>query len=260
MARIAIISDIKANYHALWAVMEDAIHTERCSEVVCLGDVIGYNAYPAECLDYIRQLNCPVVKGNHEEEAIAPSSAAGMDEDARRAMDWTRRQLGEERLLWLSRLQYQRMVSPAGASTATFTMVHATLSHPKGWGYIVGERDASSNFQRQFSSLCFHGHTCVPKTFIWDGHHAVEDDETAHALAKDAYAEVNLHPGLKYCINVGSVGQPRDGDPRSCYGIYDTDPGTVILKRVAYDIEGAQQAIFDVGLPASIAERLSRGC
>lgn len=259
MARIAIISDIHANYHALCAVMEDAFQVERCNEVVCLGDVIGYNAYPGDCLDYIRKLNCPVVKGNHEEEVITPSEAK-MNVDARRAMDWTRAHLSEEQRLWISRLQYQRIVRPVGMPTASFTIVHSTLFQPKGWGYIFDVHDASSNFQRQFSPLCFHGHSHVPKAFVWDGRHAAEDYETAHAIAMKGYAEVYLQPGLKYCINVGSVGQPRDGDPRSCYGIYDTDLNTVIIKRVAYDIEGAQQAIYNEGLPEFLAERLARGC
>lgn len=260
MARLAIISDIHANYHALCEVMEDALNREHCNEVVCLGDVIGYNAYPGECLDYIRQLTTHVVKGNHEEEVIAPSSEK-MNADARSAMDWTRAHLGSEQMLWISRLQYQRIVRPAGAPpSSTFTIVHSSLSQPKNWGYIFNADDASSNFRQQFAALSFHGHSHVPKVFVWDGRHATEDYDAAHALVMNGYTEICLQPGLKYCVNVGSVGQPRDGDPRACYGIYDTEASIVIIKRVPYDVAAAQQAIYNEGLPESLAERLARGC
>ena len=100
MARTAIISDIHANYHALSAVIED-VHAMGCTDLVCLGDIVGYNAYPSECLDLVRKMNCPVVKGNHDEEVVSPSNAR-MNNVARKAMDWTRSQLDETRLRWLS--------------------------------------------------------------------------------------------------------------------------------------------------------------
>lgn len=259
MSRTAIISDIHANYHALCAVMADALESESCSDVVCLGDIVGYNADPRRCLDYIRGLGCPVVKGNHDEEVVSPS-AAKMNPIAREAMDWTRNQLDADQITWLSRLQYQRIVRPAGAGASTFSIVHSTLDQPKAWNYIFNINDASSNFTRQFSSLCFHGHTHIPKVFVWDGRHAFEDFEAGHSLAMKGYAEVHPQPGLKYFINVGSVGQPRDNDVRACYGIYDTETNTVIIKRVSYDLEAAQQAVLEAGLPAYLAERLARGC
>ena len=256
MSRTAIISDLHANYHALCAVMED-VQREQCTDVVCLGDVVGYNAYPGECLDYIRRLNCPTVKGNHDEEVVTHSNLK-MNDVARQAMEWTRSRLSEEQLLWLARLQYQRIVRPS--SRASFTIVHSTLDQPKAWNYIINAHDASGNFSRQFSSICFHGHTHVPRIFTWDGRHASEDDETLHPLYGEGYTELSLREGLKYFINVGSVGQPRDDDPRSCYAIYDTEQNIVVLKRVEYDVASAQQAVRDAGLPEYLAERLERGC
>ncbi len=255
MARTAIISDIHANYHALSAVIED-VRAMQCTDLVCLGDVVGYNAYPSECLDYVRELNCPVVKGNHDEEVVSPSNAR-MNPIARKAMDWTRSQLDEPRLRWLSRLQYQRIVrTDTGVS---FSIVHSSLDHPKAWNYIINASDASNNFPRQFSHLCFHGHTHTPKVFVWDGQHAAEDDESLHPLYMEGFTEFQPLPDLKYFINVGSVGQPRDSDPRASYGIYDSDLNLIIIKRVEYDITAAQEAIRRAGLPEYLAERLEKG-
>lgn len=256
MARIAIISDIHANYHALCEVIED-VRAMQCTELICLGDVVGYNAFPAECLDYIRTLGCPVVKGNHDEEVVSPS-VANMNPVARQAMDWTRNQLDSERLDWLSRLQYQRIIR--SDSGKALTIVHSSLDQPKAWNYVINANDASSNFRRQFSPICFHGHTHIPKVFRWNGTHAAVDHDAIHPLYIDGYTEFSPDPACKYFINVGSVGQPRDNDPRACYAIYDTDINLIIIKRVSYDIQAAQSAICAAGLPEYLAERLERGC
>lgn len=257
MARTAIISDIHANLHALSAVMEDA-GNEACTAVVCLGDVVGYNAYPSECLDYIRSINCPIVKGNHDDD-VALESHTQMNPLARQAMEWTRAQLSADQLEWLSRLQYQRVVRPEGGKSS-FVIVHSTLDQPKAWNYIFNSNDAASNFPRQFAPLCFHGHTHVPKVFTWDGQHSAEDYDVLHQLYLNGYTEFTPKAGLKYFINVGSVGQPRDSDPRACYAIYDDSLNLVIMKRVEYDVAGAQEAIRAKGLPERLAERLGVGC
>ncbi len=255
MGRTAIISDIHANYHALSAVIRD-VRESQCTDIVCLGDVVGYNAFPSECLNYIRDLACPTVKGNHDEEVVNPSNAR-MNDIARSAMNWTREQLDDTQLGWLSRLQYQRIVrSETGIS---FSLVHSSLDHPKAWNYIINTDDASNNFPRQFSQICFHGHTHVPKIFTWDGKHADEDAENIHSLYLEGYTEFTPFNNIKYFINVGSVGQPRDRDPRACYGIFDTDLNIIIIKRIEYDIAAAQKAIRDAGLPEYLAERLEQG-
>lgn len=255
MARTAIISDIHANYHALSAVIED-VHAMGCTDLVCLGDIVGYNAYPSECLDLVRKMNCPVVKGNHDEEVVSPSNAR-MNNVARKAMDWTRSQLDETRLRWLSRLQYQRIVRTDTGTT--FSIVHSSLDHPKMWNYIMNASDASNNFPRQFTHVCFHGHTHAPKIFVWDGKHASEDHDNIHPLYLEGFTEFQPLPDLKYFINVGSVGQPRDSDPRASYGIYDTDLNLIIIKRVEYDIGAAKDAVINAELPEYLAERLEKG-
>ena len=255
MAKTAIISDIHANYHALCAVIED-VQAMQCTDLVCLGDIVGYNAYPGECLDYVRQLNCPVVKGNHDEEVVSPSLAK-MNPVARAAMDWTRNMLDEDSLKWLSRLQYQRIERTD--TGRAFSIVHSSLDHPKAWNYIINADDASSNFPRQFTPICFHGHTHVPKVFIWNKAHAIEDLDAVHPLYTKGYTEFQPQENLQYFINVGSVGQPRDNDPRACYAIYDSDINLVIIKRVKYDVVAAQEAIKNAKLPTYLADRLKSG-
>lgn len=256
MAKYAIISDIHANYHALSAVIED-VRNRECTDIVCLGDIVGYNAYPKQCLDYVRMLNCPVVKGNHDEEVVTPSLSR-MNEIARSAMNWTREQLQKEDLDWLERLQFQRIVR---ADTGhSFAIVHSSLDHPRAWNYILNANDAFSNFPRQFTHICFHGHTHIPKVFVWDKSRAIEDYDALHDLHFSDEAEFSPRPDLKYFINVGSVGQPRDNDPRSCYAIYDTERNLVTVRRVTYDVREAQEEIRKSGLPDYLAERLEKGC
>lgn len=270
MPRIAIISDIHANFQALCAVLEDALGKERCVCVECLGDIVGYNADPAACLERIRNLkeyyrlsaDCFVVKGNHDEGVVHPSMER-MNEIAYKAIEWNRSQLNEEQLLWLSRLQYQRIVRPPGSGGAPFTIVHASLDQVKNWNYMFNGNDAVNHFQKQFSPVCFHGHTHVPRVFCWDGRH-VSCTDISGELANHGYVELDLQPGLnagyRFFINVGSVGQPRDRDWRASYGIYDTDLNVVSIKKIPYDLQGAQQAIWEAGLPGELADRLAVGC
>ncbi|MGN0829650.1 MAG: metallophosphoesterase family protein [Akkermansia sp.] len=253
MPRYAIISDIHANLHALCAVMEHALQQQGCDCVACLGDIVGYNAYPNECAAYIRSLQCPIVRGNHDEE-VCSTDWGRMNPIARQAMEWTRSQLEPDHLIWLSRLPYQKLVD------SRFTIVHAGLDQPKAWNYIINADDAGASLQRQFSPICFHGHTHVPRVYRRsNGLRAEEDSEARATLAAKGCVCIRPEPACKYFINVGAVGQPRDGDPRASYAVYDSDEGCITLFRIDYDIASAQQAILAAGLPAFLAERLAQG-
>ncbi len=241
MSRTAIISDIHANQPALEAVLRDIEHLQ-CNQIACLGDIVGYNANPSECLEIIKSLNCPIIKGNHDEEAASDSNPKGMNPIAYQALMWTRQQLSEEQKEWLRRLRMVRNVPP-------FTIVHATLDQPALWHYIVNKFDATSNFNFQFTNMCFHGHTHVPKIFIF------EQGSAQEYLATDFCPD----PAQKYFINVGSVGQPRDNDWRAAYAVYDSDTNAVYFRRVEYDLQEAQKRIIDAGLPVALAERLAKG-
>jgi diadenosine tetraphosphatase ApaH/serine/threonine PP2A family protein phosphatase len=238
--RTAIFGDIHANLHALEAVLADAAD-QRCTNFVCMGDIVGYNAFPSECIARVRDMGCPVVKGNHDEQASMLGDQEGFNALAEEAINWTRKHLSNEDKEWLRGLRLQRQVRD-------FTIVHATLDTPHKWGYVFNQLDAAASFSYQTTTLCFIGHTHVPMAYIRDGN--------VRATPLDSF---KLQQGKKYLINVGSVGQPRDGDPRAAYCIYDTALGSLKLRRLDYDLQGAQQAIRDVGLPERLADRLAIG-
>ena len=238
--RIALFGDIHANLEALQAVLVDA-EQQGCTDYVCLGDVVGYNADPAACLERVRAMNCPVVKGNHDEDASGTHSLDAMNPVAAAALEWTRQQLTEEQRLWLRRLRMVRQVED-------FTIVHSTLDQPANWNYVTNRFDAMSNFSYQFTQVCFHGHTHVPRVYV-------KTDKVQEVPAES----VVIEEGSKYFINAGSVGQPRDGDWRACYAIYDLDHHLVVFRRVEYDIEMTQKKILDANLPPMLAERLADG-
>lgn len=238
--RTAIFGDIHANLEALHAVMADA-KQQGVTEFVCLGDVVGYNADPVACLNIIREMNCPTVKGNHDADASENHSLENMNPVAAFALQWTREQLDDDQRLWLKRLRMVRQVSD-------YTIVHSTLDQPVNWNYVTNRFDAMSNFSYQFTQLCFHGHTHVPKVYV-------KTDKVREVTADS----VKIEPNAKYFINAGSVGQPRDGDPRACYSIYDNESKVIVFRRIDYDMATTQKKILAAGLPEMLAERLAEG-
>jgi predicted phosphodiesterase len=238
--RFAIFSDIHANLEALEAVLADA-HERKCTDFVCLGDVVGYNANPHECVERVRAMDCPIVKGNHDEQASLIESSRDFNEMAEQAIQWTRDHLTEEDKEWLRGLLFQRPVHD-------FTIVHATLDTPEQWGYVFNNLDAAASFTYQQTAVCFFGHTHVPMAFI--------RDDGVHRMRIE---QLRIEPTKKYFINVGSVGQPRDADWHAAYCVYDIDNNIVEQRRIKYDLEAAQKKIIDAGLPRLLAERLAIG-
>jgi diadenosine tetraphosphatase ApaH/serine/threonine PP2A family protein phosphatase len=238
--KYAIFGDIHANLEALEAVMLDAA-AQDCTDFVCVGDIVGYAANPSECLKLVRDLGCPVVKGNHDEEAALNTPLEGLNPLAKHALEWTRKSLSQEERDWLTALKLVRQVRD-------FTIVHATLDTPGNWGYVTNKFDAMASFSYQFTPVCFYGHTHTPR--IYTKHLSVE------ALAG---LETQVLLGRKYFVNVGSVGQPRDGDWRSSYAVYDVENQRIEIRRLEYDIATAQQKILDAGLPEMLANRLAVG-
>ena len=142
---------------------------------------------------------------------------------------------------WLRDLKYVRLV-------ASFSMVHATLDGPQRWGYVFDKLAAAASFTYQNTSVCFFGHTHVPVAFVRDS-----------MVRGGTYSKFRVEPGKKYFVNVGAVGQPRDGNPKSGYVIYDLNEGTIELRRLDYDIAKAQKKIVEAGLPQRLADRLALG-
>jgi len=238
--KYAVIADIHANLEAFEVVLEDA-RSQKCTHYACVGDIVGYNANPKECLDLVRTMGMPCVKGNHDEYCSCDDALDGFNPHAAEAVIWTRRRLSDADKQWLNDLKYIRLV-------ASFSMVHATLDVPQRWGYVFDKLMAAASFTYQNTSVCFFGHTHVPVAFIRDS-----------VVRGGTYNKFKVEQGRKYFVNVGSVGQPRDGNPKAAYVIYDLDEGSIELRRLEYDIPKTQKKISEAGLPARLAERLAVG-
>ena len=245
--RFAIFGDIHSNLHALEAVLAHA-RGLGCTHYVCTGDVVGYNAFPHECVDIVRSMECPVVKGNHDElassDVLSEELSDGLNELAEEAIVWTRNHLDDADKQWLRDLRYKRQVRD-------FLVAHATLDTPQGWGYIFNQLDAKTCFAYQTSPLCFIGHTHSPKLFV-------RESGTNEIVAKPFHS-FSFQPSSKYLVNVGSVGQPRDRDWRASYATFDVPTRTITNHRVEYDLAAAQAAVREAGLHEHLAERLAQG-
>ena len=181
------------------------------------------------------------MRGNHDEHASLESSTRDFNELAERAIAWTRKNLTQADRTWLLGLRLTRQVRD-------FTIVHATLASPAQGGYVLNNRDAGASFTYPPPTLCFFGHTHVPVAFIrGDGVNRVKTDQ------------ITIEDGKKYFVNVGSVGQPRDGDWRAAYCIYHCEKNVVEQRRVKYDVATAQKKVRQAGLPERLADRLSVG-
>ena len=239
--KYAIFSDIHANLEALQLVSAEAKDLG-CTHYVCLGDIIGYGPNPRECLDIIRGLNCPTVMGNHDEYSTNTSELVGFNPMAAAGIKWTRNQLTEDDREWLRSLKYTRIVN-------LFTIVHATLDLPEKWAYVFDKLSAAASITYQRTTICFYGHTHLPIAFI-------RSDKGIHG---GMYSKIQIEAGRKYFINAGSIGQPRDRNPKAAYVIFDPVNNLIELRRVQYDIPAVQKKIRAAKLPESLADRLTYG-
>jgi diadenosine tetraphosphatase ApaH/serine/threonine PP2A family protein phosphatase len=238
--RYAILGDIHSNWEAFDAVIADAQAAD-VTDYMCVGDVVGYNADPVACLERIMEMNCAIVMGNHDQYCSTESELTDFHPLAAEVIVWTRNQLTDTHVEFLKAMPLVKRVSG-------FTLVHSTLDMPEKWGYVFDEFEAAANFSYQSTPVCFHGHTHIPVMF-----------ERGKRVSRSHFTTVKVTTGTRYFINVGSVGQPRDGDPRAAYCIYDIDERTIELRRVKYDIPRVQKKILDAGLPDRLAKRLQFG-
>ena len=239
--KYAIFSDIHSNLESLKVVLAHS-QEQKCTHYVCLGDVVGYGPNPRECLEIIRGLNCPVVMGNHDEYCATDLDLTGFNPMAADAIKWTRAQLDESEKTWLRGLKYVRTVE-------AFTIVHATLDLPERWAYVFDRLAAGSSLNYQHTAVCFNGHTHVPIAFV----------RASSGIQAGLYTRIKVEVGRKYFINVGSIGQPRDRNPKASYAIFDLVNNIIELHRLDYDIAKTQEKIHKAGLPASLADRLAQG-
>lgn len=238
---IAFISDIHGNLPALRAVLDD-IAAQGVQDIICLGDVVGYGAQPAECVEALRGRGITTLMGNHDATVAGSPGADDTGDGLMKMMwDWTARALSFDQRCWLAEL-------PLTLERPGFQAAHATLRHPAEWDYVLTAAHADLHFAYQDQPLCFIGHTHRPAFWV-----------AGADAAQDITSIQPIDMGRMRLINAGSVGQPRDRDARACYLIHRPDQGDVCWRRVPYDITAAQHAIEDAGLPVKFAERLSLG-
>jgi diadenosine tetraphosphatase ApaH/serine/threonine PP2A family protein phosphatase len=244
--RRLILSDIHANLEALEAVLADA--REDYQEVVCCGDVVGYNANPVEVIEWVRHHATYVVRGNHDKGCAGLTEMGDFNPPARDAALWTREQLEPQDLKWLREL-------PAGPVRGEgFEIAHGSPADEDEYLISSGSAEPMSQFMER--PICFAGHTHVQGGWSWERGGLLP-------LSRPGMSEtervIDLDPEYLYLINPGSVGQPRDRDPRAGYAIWDDETRLLHFRRVRYDIREAQSRILEAGLPGILAERLASG-
>ena len=241
----AILGDIHSNLEALTAVLEDC-RAQGVTDYLCTGDIVGYNANPKECLDLVRGLNCPAVMGNHDYYVSTRQDLSAFNPNAAHVVEWTRKQLSMRDITYLRTLPFVKTVMG-------FSIVHSTCDRPESFGYVFDNLQADANFVNQKTAICFHGHTHCPVIYERSA-----GSSNAGVSCYDAQ-DFKIELGHKFFINVGSVGQPRDGDKRASYVIFHQQEKVVRFRRLEYDIESAQRKILEAGLPERLAMRLVKG-
>lgn len=243
--QLAFIGDIHGNIDALDAVLRD-IEALDIETIVCLGDIVGYGPEPGECVRQVLQRALVTVMGNHEAMLFALSA------ENLRALD---PRVGQPLLLARSQLAPADLAAlrdlPIAAEIEDMVAVHASMDDPPAFNYIFERSDARRHFDGQQCGICFHGHTHVPALWVRAG-------RTIHCLRPSAQPVV-LNGDAQYAVNIGSVGQPRDGLPAACYAVYDVKRKTLLHRRVSYDVRTAIQRYREAGLPEENSMRLFSG-
>ena len=241
--RVLLISDIHSNLAALEAVLN---HAEKFDAAWCLGDIVGYGPAPNQCIQKLRDLPLTCLAGNHEWAVLEKLELKAFNKDAQHAIRWTQDVLSSQNRAWLEQLS--SMLMPPDYD---ITLVHGSPRQPI-WEYILSVTTASENLSYFDTSVCFFGHTHVPVVYL-----QARDSEhmTLQYLSEDK--PFALAP--KMLLNPGSVGQPRDRDPRAAYALLDLDARTFTYHRVAYDIAATQAAMLRADLPPRLIARLDYG-
>jgi predicted phosphodiesterase len=246
--RVAIVSDIHGNRHAFEAVLDDA-RAREVSELWCLGDVVGYGADPNACVELVREHCAICLAGNHD---LAVTGGLGIEEFSRGASisaKWTMTVIAPENLAYLTELQPSGVEGPYG-------LFHASPRDPV-WEYVLSELLAERCLDVADHRVSFIGHSHVALAFVRDDADPAHPGRTAGAM-REPGTTADLRD-RQWLLNPGSVGQPRDGDPRAAWLLLDTETGFAEWQRTRYDVAGAQAAIRAAGLPDSLADRLGYG-
>ena len=246
--RIAIVSDVHANLAALEAVLRHAEAASPIDGIWCLGDSVGYGPKPSQCVARLRKAGATLVAGNHDRAATGQMGVEEFNADAATAAIWTRDHLEEDAAAYLDALP------EVARPSAEFTLVHGTLRRPI-WEYLYSYEAARAHLELQETPFSLVGHTHVPM-LVAEGAEYEHGCEMYHL---EHGSSVALTEERKLVLNPGAIGQPRDGDPRAAYALYDAEARTVSVQRVEYDIAATQALMEAAGLPRRLIDRLSVG-
>lgn len=238
--RYGIFGDIHGNYDALKAVLE-FLAKEGTDTYLCTGDIVGYGAEPDQCIDAVRERCVVSLAGNHDHAACGKLDTEYFNIFARQVANWTRQHLSDDYAKWLGSL-------PFICHFEEFTLAHGSAHSPEVFNYITTIFDAELSFECLDKPILFYGHTHIPLAFF---------DTVPMTYTMDH--EIRINAEGKTLVNVGSVGQPRDEDPRASCALYDSEKQVVWLHRVAYDVKAAGKKIIEAGLPEALAIRLELG-
>lgn len=240
--KYALLSDIHSNLEAFQAVAQD-LEREKVDDVYFLGDIVGYGADPGRCIELLQEMSTHIIAGNHDWAAVGLTGTDYFNPVAKTAIAWTAGRISSRQQTFLTDLPLIKRYPP-------LTLVHATPHLPEAWDYLLSCEDAADSFTCDDQQICFIGHSHTPVTFVQDR------EGTITRLPDSTFT---LQDDRRYIINVGSVGQPRDGNPHAAYGVYDTTDGRFTIKRVPYPVGLAQEKIIAAGLPTFLASRLAEG-
>jgi len=235
--KYAIISDVHGNLEALQKAI-NSIESEKPDKIICLGDLVGYGANPNECVDMVKELTNNVVVGNHDYAAIGKLNLNYFNVFARASAIWTKKELTNNNYKYLTEL-------PLTIEDNDCLFVHGSPSEPEEWRYIISENDTISEYKHFNHKLCFVGHSHIPGIYS--------------NIRGSLNSPSKLKNDEKCIVNVGSIGQPRDGDMRLAYVNYDSQKNTIEIVRENYDVKRAAQKIFDTELPETLGYRLFQG-
>lgn len=243
--RYAIMADIHANLAAFQAVLSDIERRQGVGQIWCLGDVVGYGPDPSECIALLREYDHLGVAGNHDWAAVGQVDTSDFNPDAAAACLWTGHQLSPEDRSYLENL-------PLTLEKGDFTLVHGSPRDPI-WEYLLYAESACESFHHFKTSFCLIGHSHVPLVFEHRG------DDIPPSLSDFPLGSTIKLGGRRLIVNPGGVGQPRDGDPRASYLVYDDAEGVIHHRRVPYDVAQTQKKMLGANLPVRLAARLSYG-
>jgi predicted phosphodiesterase len=246
--RVAVVSDIHGNLAALDAVLSALAPYDALWQ---LGDIVGYGPQPDEVVARLRDESAVGVCGNHDAAAVGRIETSSFNEDARAAVLWTAKRIGGATSGWLGALPERALQPSRNGAQDAFTLVHGSPRDPI-WEYVFSASIARACFRAFNTAHCLVGHTHVPLVFR-------DDDGDIEVLSPEPGSKLSLESKRRTILNPGSVGQPRDGDPRACGMLLDTDTMTAQWHRVDYAIERTQDLMRSAGLPRRLVERLAHG-